>query len=96
VRIRRLEMHARVVDHQWPPKWVGPWIGVQIHRKETDLFRCSRFMFDAHAQLHLVPSERSNGIQTGLILVYFSRGDYRIRYGKNWWSPRYGKTGRLV
>lgn len=89
MRVGRLTVNARLVDHNWPPRWIGPWFGVKLAPKTPD--RSSQ-MVDCHVQLHLVPEEGCNGVQAGAML-YLSRRDgrARIRFGKNWWSPHYGQ-----
>lgn len=92
MRIGRLETHARLIDHRWPPLWIGPWVGVSIRPKPEQHRGQAPHMFDAHAQLHLQPDEGLNGVQTGLALVVYRRdGRHRIRFARNWWSPRYGR-----
>ena len=83
MKLGRVEIHARMVDHHWPPAWVGPWFGVRIARKPTDLARPGARLFDVHAQWHV----GCRGIETGFHVLYWF-GD-RPRIATNWWSPGY-------
>lgn len=92
MKLGRLKINARMVDHHWPPRWVGPWLGITLSPKPRQRRRASQ-MFDVHAQLHLRPQDHLNGIQTGIVIVLYHADEALISYGRNWWSPGYGRTG---
>jgi hypothetical protein len=89
MKLGRVEINARMIDHHLPPRWIGPWLGVRIKPKPEA--RRAGQLFDVHAQLHMVPDEQANGVQAGLVVALYRGDRYLVRFGRNWWSRRYGQ-----
>jgi hypothetical protein len=90
MRIGTWEIHARLIDHNRDPAWVGPWLGLRHHES-------AGFLFDTHLQYQRRPADGCQGWVAGFALSKYSQSRNRplLCIGRNWWSKQSQRSQRL-